>query len=1167
MAIPSFLCLRQPSDSDRSCLKTINGVNFTPREVDVVACLLSGRSSKTIARFLSIEEKTVETHKYNIMRKLECNFKEGIIEFIETSDKFSALKDHYLDLLKEVTFEKYLDQIRNLSGNGKKSCILLYEALENRMPFVHQLEKHLSRSGIKVHKETTENGTPLMQGIDTQETDLVIYLTPEKPCKGSQRSNIQEEIEVDDLIKKFNLQANKFIFLVEYFEDTSKETQDIKIENDPDTDYYPAVLKILQALLPGVEIEKISLEFKKQGNTNNSSNHFPIYQKPGLDIKIVDYESSSHANRSPSYSVEKQKNITIKSDLVIPTESTLLERNALISQIEGAFEGDEDIKTVALVGIGGSGKTTIARLYARDQKKQIVWEINAETQENLIFSFENFAYALSQTEDEKRMLRGLQEINNQKDKEDKIILFVKDKLKSRGDWFLIYDNVKKFSDIQKYFPFNIETWGNGKIILTSRDSNIQYNDYIKVTIAVTELGVRERIILFNKIMMNEYTIQLPDNQTNQLVFFLNHIPPFPLDVSIAAYYLKMTNISYERYMEYLSTHNKDLDLMQQDLIREATHYAKTRYSILTLSLDCLIKANEDFEELILLISLIDSQNIPKDMLSAFKNEIIADSFIYHLRKYSLTICKQSVTTNFIPYFSIHRSTQEISLAYLTKKLSLKEGSFLELVIQKFEKYAAKVLDNIEFSTIRNLKSHCEVLLSHKNLLTKYMEASIEGILGAIGFNLGDYLNAQSFLEKSLKKLNRDKIKDRERTAMILIYNGMVYRKLGCYEKAKDAIETGLTIYEKDFPDKHLEFAWALGNLGTIYRNFGNYEEAKTFFEKSLTVYRKYFSDCYIGTAWALAHLGNMYRNMGNYGKAHSLLKQSLSIYKKKLPENHIEIAWALTYLGDTYRGLGKYDEAEKSLKESLKIYEEEFGKGHVDVGWVLTYLGKVYSDLGNQEKAINLFKQGLQVRMSLAVTNPIRHAWHATLLGTAYKDQACFETAKELLEESFATFDKYFGRDHIFTAWAMLYLGEFYRDLENYEKAEELLKQSLKVYENKFGSNHIKTARILRGLGEIYILQGYLENAKKYTRRALLIYHQNEHPSNYKVSENMAKILLDQSTHEENMNQAQNYKKQAIDYQQEALRAGKESLPKDSPHIIRIQTKLNDMTYEGESRV
>lgn len=81
-------------------LKLINGVKFTPREIDIIACLLSAKGLKTIALFLSIEEKTIETHKYNIMRKLECNTielndkttKQDIRQYLDQSAKlYSAI--------------------------------------------------------------------------------------------------------------------------------------------------------------------------------------------------------------------------------------------------------------------------------------------------------------------------------------------------------------------------------------------------------------------------------------------------------------------------------------------------------------------------------------------------------------------------------------------------------------------------------------------------------------------------------------------------------------------------------------------------------------------------------------------------------------------------------------------------------------------------------------------------------------------------------------------------------------------------------------------------------------------------------------------------------------------------------------------------------------------
>ncbi|WP_049976131.1 response regulator transcription factor [Azospirillum sp. B506] len=46
---------------------------LTAREVDVMVCLVAGKSTKVIARDLGISFKTVECHRARIMEKLGCS--------------------------------------------------------------------------------------------------------------------------------------------------------------------------------------------------------------------------------------------------------------------------------------------------------------------------------------------------------------------------------------------------------------------------------------------------------------------------------------------------------------------------------------------------------------------------------------------------------------------------------------------------------------------------------------------------------------------------------------------------------------------------------------------------------------------------------------------------------------------------------------------------------------------------------------------------------------------------------------------------------------------------------------------------------------------------------------------------------------------------------------
>lgn len=53
--------MRLPEDIYYRDLEVINEIKFTPREIEVIAFIVSGRATKKIASFLSLSPKTVIT--------------------------------------------------------------------------------------------------------------------------------------------------------------------------------------------------------------------------------------------------------------------------------------------------------------------------------------------------------------------------------------------------------------------------------------------------------------------------------------------------------------------------------------------------------------------------------------------------------------------------------------------------------------------------------------------------------------------------------------------------------------------------------------------------------------------------------------------------------------------------------------------------------------------------------------------------------------------------------------------------------------------------------------------------------------------------------------------------------------------------------------------------
>jgi DNA-binding NarL/FixJ family response regulator len=65
----------------RSGLRELAGERLTAREREIVQLLSEGRSSKEVASFLGISVKTAETHRANIMRKLEIHSVSELVRY------------------------------------------------------------------------------------------------------------------------------------------------------------------------------------------------------------------------------------------------------------------------------------------------------------------------------------------------------------------------------------------------------------------------------------------------------------------------------------------------------------------------------------------------------------------------------------------------------------------------------------------------------------------------------------------------------------------------------------------------------------------------------------------------------------------------------------------------------------------------------------------------------------------------------------------------------------------------------------------------------------------------------------------------------------------------------------------------------------------------------
>ncbi len=1090
-------------------LHNIKGIHFTRREIDIVSCLVFIKTIKKISNFLSNEQNeiapsSVQSHIANIRRKIGGSSKDGIVDFIEQSDKYKIVHHYYLGLLIQKDFEKNLQIVKNLLktaiesltifpydpstqnniNNENITSLLIHRiesdfkklsdkiSIDTLQPFISltDLKKPPSAKHYHLHilpplandcndketdlDETNTNNTKSSWIINTGNNNVVAYITE---TKFTTPLSEQNSLDSPNIVNQMNYYSFFFEVLIKLLPDHQKNLSELKIE-------------LQKRYNDIIGFDSDNRNFRKLDINNLEQNRKPqilkLAKKPltilVLCILIAIFIGFKIYQSSPI------ETFNISSELNIPADSKLLKRDDIITEMNRRLnKSSNNIKTLALIGSGGSGKTIVSHLYAKQQTAPLIWEINAETVDTIKLSFEELAKKIATYNGEENKIKEFAEIENSEERYNLCINYVQRYFIANKNWILIYDNLEDTANIQEYIPQNTKKWGHGKVIITTRNHNIATHKDVDYVINLPELTQKQKVELFLKINQSNLSTLQPEKNSD-LESFMDFIPPFPLDVSIAAYYLRATNTSFENYEKSLHKNSSTFDKLQQSLIQENDTYAKTRYNIITGSLISISKIHEQFLGLMFFISSIDSQNIPRNLLEEYASSEVVDIFIYNLNKYSLITDQFSSPVGHA--FSIHRSTKEIMYSWLIQNLPQQnQQMFLHEVATILKSALNQELDEENNVTAEFLAHHCESLLKQNPSLNTKAATAIRTVLGIAYYNFGYDQKALVTLKNNLTSVHGNSTE----TAEILAHLGNIERRLGNYHQAKNLLIKSLHIYMSNTEDKE-GLAKVYMYLAIVDRMLGNYNNAIESFKKSIMLYNT-ISKNNLHAARASMYLGVVYGKLGLYQEAQRLLKNSLAIYKQH-PNAGLGNARVLAHLGGVDRMLGNYPKALDELTKSLQVYKIFRSEFHIDTGWVTYHLGIVYGKSGQTKKA------------------------------------------------------------------------------------KELLEQSLVIYTRHYGSEHIETARVLNSLGEVFLYEKDFISAETIAKKALAIFQTKNHHEAYLAFELLGDSYFAQAKLTEKNSDKTKFdslKSQALFYTTQALEIAKPEFTSNSDHLVRLQLKLN----------
>tara|TARA_A100000171_G_C2134425_1_gene149061 strand:+ start:116 stop:3394 length:3279 start_codon:yes stop_codon:yes gene_type:complete len=1066
-------------------LQTIGNIKFTFREVDILAFLLNGRSSKKIANVLGISPRTVENHSRNIMLKINCNSREAIIDFLERSEQKTFIKEYYDKIISQTQLETLL-RTSNLSKENSLFTLSLINCCDPGLfetSILPSFKHYLSLTGLQVHltKEKPQDLSSNTFQQDISKGKIPIYFL----YFGEHRVSEQD---IQSLIKKIiprNSSKHK-IFLVHDrqpdFNIDCEFPRIITLLNDKDSSFlflnlfeqifpthHEILSKIKNILLHPKPIHKKELQHDQPEEKNSIASTTEasflkknIYALFCLVAFLFTFWVYKHYFSSNQFS--QTKFIKNQQSIDLTTPSIFLERTDLLHKIHSTINSrPASVRKLALVGIGGSGKTILARQLAKMKNPLLTWELNGASQATAIASLIELAFFLAKNSEEEKEVSYLQRNCQNAEKSQKLIFWIQNRLKSYQSWFFIIDNVERLSDIQHLLPQENQSWGNGTVILTTRNSNIQNNNYLHDVFQVPDLSPREKQILFEKIMFHETKNPLSKEHKKQIEGFLRKIPPFPLDVISAAYYLKTTHISYKKYMHYLNTNPLDFIALQENLLKDSNAAEQTRYKILSLSFQQCFDNDSDSMELLFFMGLLNSNNIPRELLINFKSDLIVDRFVYKLKEYSLISNISYKAGKNIPTLSMNQSIQEMSYSYLMNILSQNQKkSLLPLMANALQKSLKYSISRENFPLMKILSYQTDSFLKHQHLLNSELTVPLNIHLAGLHFYLGHYSKAKKILTQCLSDLEKYHDLPNHELANLYSYLGIVERELGFFHKAKHYLKKSYKIYQLA-PQKNAKgLARTLDYLGIISRENGNFSKSKDYFEKSYKIYQTHLPGHHEGQARVLGGIGIAAREMGDFDLAEQYLKSCYNLYQEHGKNNHVGKGWALIHLGRVYKERGDYTLAENHIRKGIASLEKTLLEK--DFPWGLLYLSMVL------------------------------------------KEQGRLDEAQTLAEKSVDIYKKSLKANHVYIGWSLEILGSIFLKRQHYSQAETCLLKALTIYKDQYKQNHLELARLFNTLGHLYLLQKKQQQAYEYLSQAFQILKRKDHPEQYISLERLSEL-------------------------------------------------------------
>ncbi|KDN70450.1 putative phosphorylase superfamily protein [Colletotrichum sublineola] len=616
---------------------------------------------------------------------------------------------------------------------------------------------------------------------------------------------------------------------------------------------------------------------------------------------------------------------------------------------------DQMNPTVALVGLGGVGKTQIAL--------DIAYWVKENKPEYSVFwvpavSLASFEQAYADIANE----LGISPQNEGEDVKSSVKQFLSSK--TAGSWFLIVDNADDnetlygSSDnhvgLDSYLPQS----ENGITLFTTRLRDLALSVADDAVVDLDAMNQDDARNLFARSLHQQRRSLLQDSDsTLKLLDFLTNLP---LAIAQAAAYLNRNrHMSVARYLELLhGTEQTRMSTLSREF-DDRTRYPKSRNAIATtwlVSFDQIKQTDSYATELLYFISCIEPKSIPRSILYCSGSEDDLEYAIGTLCSYAFLVHQEDAQS-----FDMH------SLVHLAARFWARQQSIEEQITRNAVEHLYEIFPTADYEnqTIwRQYMPHALKLWSEK---TRIGDPEIRSLLyvkvGVCLLNDGRVKEALKLLERlvevtaTLDEGHPGRLASEHTLAWAYSHDGRTRKAIKLLEHV---VEVRAEILDEGHPDR----LTSQKNLAQAYQADGRIQEAIKLLEHVVEV-RVTLDEGHPDRLNSQHTLAQVYQADGRIQEAIKLLEYIVEVEAEILDEGHPDRLTSQHTLAQVYQADGRIQEAIKLLEHVVEVQAEILDEGHPDQLTSQHNLTVAYKADGRIQEAIKLLEHVVEVKAKI----------------------------------------------------------------------------------------------------------------------------------------------------------------------------------------------------------